>query len=1010
MLNTLCGQVNAKDFFFGSTIQKTEWSAKNFDITCINETKGAEDLKYTRMNPNTYKDLLYEVEYHHHTYHANEPVDRKNTHFRSIIHFYNEFLRESTESLELRHDQYLYLVDSVDYLNQTRSKTLPTIHMEDIDVFREGPADKCMFTIHLSLVACSKEIIRNEGVHSSEFSTDLQNFVDEHMSDTSVSETHEFPDHVSLRDDDSQSGGRKNTQIPKKRDHKPTEMRHTPHERVDGYHAALNGLPKLNSIKSGKDFFNFLKQLIRLEAFETQITHEITLHAFGELEIIKILVKLYDDFHSPHLKTPICKNIVDCKTFADVIAIIGPLEDSIAYKTVQIKSGFFENIRHVDISSGKSVFKILKLILAIEKSTDLVKLHIVQYMIAMDETKQPKSLLQAGVHFLTFQKSKLQEANNAASKAFSEQQVEDNIKDRQGEGLNFLSSQWNKKGDQGSSSLKFESVAGKKAAGTKAKSELDKRAVAGIDYSKKIAADLAVTQKKAAEAAAELFATQERDAEAAAEQIAAKKATDLAASVAANLIASGKKAADLAVSEKKAADLATAQQAAAQKVADDEAAGIPPMQKYLESEKQMDSPPTKKFFTSMFQTTSPWEKVITECSTFGTQYKVSPESEKRSLKYDLFADGNKLKDFKKTLAKMTASDGEYGPNKDIKKPITAEFTHMLIKIIDEVEEYETLQKDKMPNIISRRHILSARLFKSAAGIFQWSDQNKTNDINHFMVMLSIIRTSVFGYETLFLSDKEIGLKEHKDLSNKNAEKFICKEGAASYKNNINDDTQKGMITLLKLYVLENSALESNTLKELLISKVKTRKVTRSNTLANSNNDKAEEVKAAAAKKAEEDKLAKDKLEKDKPAKDKLAKDKLEKDKLAKDKLEKDTLAKKKLEESEEEEEEESDEESDEESEEEEEEESEEEEEEKSGVGKNEAKKAEKKKAEKKKAEKEKAEKEKAEKEKAEKEKAGKKKAEKEKAEKDTDTKKAVRQRRSHSTQPQSTRILRSQKT
>jgi len=102
MLNTLCGEVDADDFFCGSTVQKTKLSRNTSDMTCMKERTHKKTLKYTPMDYQTHEKFMNDVLYHHHTYHKNEVKDTKDSHFQSILGFYRWFLAKSDSSLDLR--------------------------------------------------------------------------------------------------------------------------------------------------------------------------------------------------------------------------------------------------------------------------------------------------------------------------------------------------------------------------------------------------------------------------------------------------------------------------------------------------------------------------------------------------------------------------------------------------------------------------------------------------------------------------------------------------------------------------------------------------------------------------------------------------------------------------------------------------------------------------------------------------------------------------------------------
>jgi len=58
----------------------------------------------------------------------------------------------------------------IEHLNTVRSKSRPFLHLKDIDKLQQGLTDKCMWTLPMSLVACSKEITKNEMLNEGNFS------------------------------------------------------------------------------------------------------------------------------------------------------------------------------------------------------------------------------------------------------------------------------------------------------------------------------------------------------------------------------------------------------------------------------------------------------------------------------------------------------------------------------------------------------------------------------------------------------------------------------------------------------------------------------------------------------------------------------------------------------------------------------------------------------------------------------------------------------------------------
>jgi len=110
--------------------------------------------------------------------------------------------------------------------------------------------------------------------------------------------------------------------------------------------------------------------------------------------------------------------------------------------------------------------------------------------------------------------------------------------------------------------------------------------------------------------------------------------------------------------------------------------------------------------------------------------------------------------------------------------MTETLTNSFITIINTVSQYEKTTQNIEIDVVDHRRFLVVTLYLKALEIYETSKNFKISDIDHFLVLLSIIRTSVFCYEDLSKQNgkslEKYSIEEQKIFAMENAVKYIQK--------------------------------------------------------------------------------------------------------------------------------------------------------------------------------------------------------------------------------------------
>jgi len=124
-----------------------------------------------------------------------------------------------------------------------------------------------------------------------------------------------------------------------------------------------------------------LAEVIGFKKYQTGLTEEMkTTQYFEDLKITREIKKVYNDPKTISFGCSICKTIIECKTWGAIGEIMKTLDKSQAYRNMQYKDSAHYNLEDIDNNDGKSIFKILEILLRIERSSDEMKLDITKYV------------------------------------------------------------------------------------------------------------------------------------------------------------------------------------------------------------------------------------------------------------------------------------------------------------------------------------------------------------------------------------------------------------------------------------------------------------------------------------------------------------------------------------------------------------------------------------------------------------------------------------------------------